>query len=708
MLSPRFLRIMACCILAASPLTVHARARIAPTPLASSSRNVEMIVSYDNPEALARLRAMGRVREYHGNVAVVTMSADRMSEAAGCKGVNSIRPQRKMQPRNLRAKNVSKVHDVWNGKDLPQGYDGTGIVMGVYDIGLDPGSPNFNDAEGNTRIKALYRYPEGSSQPECYTTPEEIAEFTTDDTAQSHGTHVLGTMSGSYKHQESKNDYRGAAPGADLIVTTGQGYEGQMLDAVVRVGEYARSVGKPCVMNFSWGDNIGPHDGSDPFTAALNAMAKEYDMLIVCASGNEAGSPISIVKDLTEEDRQVKTFLRAGSESEASQGEGMLQIWADDDTPFSVTIEMVTPGQSGTAPLVSMEMPAGKETYLSAGSRLGWYLGQAIEEVDVMEDPNFNEDYTDSFIGGVMGVSELNGRYCADLYSYLDHTGADDVQTRICVNGTPGQRIFIYTEGATRQTLASLRQEGHDAPDGNGTNSNMGSGPETISVGSFTTDDTYGGSLLYPSAFSSYGPTTDGRFVPDICAPGQVITSSYNRYYEGWGTYPSLTYTDPVTGQDVVYCLMQGTSMAAPHVSGIAALVRQANPELSYAEVKQLLIDTATEPRKDKDNPAWGHGQVNAYNAVKAAVEQSGIRGNAADGRDIMARREADGQWSVTVPAAESFEVAVYDMQGRRVARYNSTGPSLTLNPVERVDAGGVYVMRVEAGQRTASFKILK
>lgn len=708
MLSSRFMRIMAWGILAASPLTVHARARIAPTPLASSSRNVEMIVSYNNPEALDRLRALGAVREYYGNVAVVTMPADRMSEAAACKGICSIRPQRKMQPRNFRAKNVSKVPDVWNGKDLPQGYDGTGIVMGVYDTGLDPNSPNFNDAEGNTRIKALYVYPQGSSRPESYTTPEEIAGFTTDDTSQSHGTHVLGTMSGSYRHEGSKNDYRGVAPGADLIVTTGQGYEGQMLDAVARVGEYARSVGKPCVMNFSWGDNMGPHDGSAPFTAALNAMAQEYDMLIVCASGNEAGSPISIIKDLTEEDHQVKTFLRAGSESEASQGEGMLQIWADDDTPFSVTIEIVAPGQDETAPLVSMEMPAGKETYLSAGRRLGWYLGQAIENVDVMEDLNFNEDYTDSFIGGALGVSELNGRYCADMYSFLDYTGTDDVQTRICVNGTPGQRIFIYTEGATRQTLTSLRQDGHDGPDGNGTNSNMGSGPNTISVGSYVTDASYGGTFQMPSGFSSYGPTTDGRFVPDICAPGQVITSSYNRYYEGWGTYPSLTYTDPVTGQEVVYCLMQGTSMAAPHVSGIAALVRQANPELSYAEVKRLLIDTATAPRKDTDNPAWGHGQVNAYNAVKAAVEQSGIRGNAADGRDIMARREADGQWSVTVPAAESFEVAVYDMQGRRVARYNSTGPSLTLNPVERVDAGGVYVMRVEAGQRTASFKILR
>lgn len=708
MLSSRFMRIMAWGILAASPLTVHARARIAPTPLASSSRNVEMIVSYNNPEVLDRLRALGAVREYYGNVAVVTMPADRMSEAAACKGICSIRPQRKMQPRNFRAKNVSKVPDVWNGKDLPQGYDGTGIVMGVYDTGLDPNSPNFNDAEGNTRIKALYVYPQGSSRPESYTTPEEIAGFTTDDTSQSHGTHVLGTMSGSYRHEGSKNDYRGVAPGADLIVTTGQGYEGQMLDAVARVGEYARSVGKPCVMNFSWGDNMGPHDGSDPFTAALNAMAQEYDMLIVCASGNEAGSPISIIKDLTEEDHQVKTFLRAGSESEASQGEGMLQIWADDDTPFSVTIEIVAPGQDETAPLVSMEMPAGKETYLSAGRRLGWYLGQAIENVDVMEDLNFNEDYTDSFIGGALGVSELNGRYCADMYSFLDYTGTDDVQTRICVNGTPGQRIFIYTEGATRQTLTSLRQDGHDGPDGNGTNSNMGSGPNTISVGSYVTDASYGGTFQMPSGFSSYGPTTDGRFVPDICAPGQVITSSYNRYYEGWGTYPSLTYTDPVTGQEVVYCLMQGTSMAAPHVSGIAALVRQANPELSYAEVKRLLIDTATAPRKDTDNPAWGHGQVNAYNAVKAAVEQSGIRCNAADGRDIMARREADGQWSVTVPGAGSFEVAVYDMQGRRVALYQSTGPSMTLNPVERVDASGVYVMRVEAGQRTASFKILR
>ena len=708
MLPSRFLKILALCALTASPLSVHARARIAPTPLASSSRNVEMLVSYDDPEALAPLRVFGHVREFAGNVAVVSMPADRMQAAAACKGISSIRPQRKLQLRNHRAKIISKVADVWNGTELPQGYDGSGIVMGVYDTGLDPNSPNFNDPEGMTRIKALYRYPEGSSQPECYTTPEEIAEFTTDEPMQSHGTHVLGTMSGSYKHEASRMDYRGVAPGADLIVTTGQGYEGQMLDAVARVGEYARSVGKPCVMNFSWGDNMGPHDGSDTFTAALNAMAEEYDMLIVCAAGNEAGTPISIVKDLTEEDHQVRTFLQGGYDTDTNQGEGMLQIWADNDSPFTVRIEMVKPGERESAPIVSLEMPVGKETYLSTGDRLSQYLDPSTPDIDIVQDSNFDTDYQDSFIGGIVGISGFNQRFCADLYAYLDYTGTEGVETRICVDGTPGQRIFIYTETADHMVLSSLGQQGYDRPDGNGTNSNMASGPNTISVGSYVTDASYGGTVLAPSYFSSYGPTTDGRFVPDVCAPGQVITSSYNRHYQGWGSYPSESYTDPLTGEDVMYCLMQGTSMAAPHVCGIAALVRQANPELSYSEVKRLLVDTASEPRKDTENPAWGHGQANAYNAVKAAVEQSGILGNVADGRDIMTRRLADGRWSITVPAAETFAVAVYDMQGRQVARYQSTGPSVTLNPVENVNASGVYVMRVEAGQRDASFKILK
>jgi subtilisin family serine protease len=64
------------------------------------------------------------------------------------------------------------------------------------------------------------------------------------------------------------------------------------------------------------------------------------------------------------------------------------------------------------------------------------------------------------------------------------------------------------------------------------------------------------------------------------------------------------------------YDWWQGTSMAAPHVSGIAALVLAANPDLSRDGLRERLLQTAVPLGPEGWDPRWGHGLVNAYNAV--------------------------------------------------------------------------------------------
>ncbi|HVT42978.1 MAG TPA: S8 family peptidase [Thermoanaerobaculia bacterium] len=121
---------------------------------------------------------------------------------------------------------------------------------------------------------------------------------------------------------------------------------------------------------------------------------------------------------------------------------------------------------------------------------------------------------------------------------------------------------------------------------------------EAISVGSVHRTDphTYG-----ISWFSSRGPTADGRMKPDLVAPGEKIVSACHQYS---GRKESLRYED-------LYVEMSGTSMAAPHVSGLLAAFLSLRREfIGYPDrVKEILTDNCTDLRRDRY--IQGHGMPN-------------------------------------------------------------------------------------------------
>lgn len=119
---------------------------------------------------------------------------------------------------------------------------------------------------------------------------------------------------------------------------------------------------------------------------------------------------------------------------------------------------------------------------------------------------------------------------------------------------------------------------------------------DAIAVGSVHKESphTYG-----VSYFSSRGPTADGRQKPDLVAPGERIMSCRHDFGAGNTTLRDL------------YVEMSGTSMAAPHVSGLVAGFLSARREFigEPDRVKRILLDNCTDLGRDR--PQQGAGLAN-------------------------------------------------------------------------------------------------
>jgi pimeloyl-ACP methyl ester carboxylesterase len=114
---------------------------------------------------------------------------------------------------------------------------------------------------------------------------------------------------------------------------------------------------------------------------------------------------------------------------------------------------------------------------------------------------------------------------------------------------------------------------------------------DCITVGSVHADRPH---LYGISAFSSRGPTSDGRLKPDVVGPGERI-SSCNAHYRD-------------TTKEELYCEESGTSMAAPHVSGLLAAFLSARREFRGRpdEVKEILLRTCTDIGRDRYHQGYG------------------------------------------------------------------------------------------------------
>jgi hypothetical protein len=114
---------------------------------------------------------------------------------------------------------------------------------------------------------------------------------------------------------------------------------------------------------------------------------------------------------------------------------------------------------------------------------------------------------------------------------------------------------------------------------------------------------------------------------PDIAAPGVAIASAISSFTTG--NYTSVANAS-FNGSTYHFAKFSGTSMASPMVAGVVALMLEANPYLSAAQVKEIIMQTARQDNytgviPTEGSPQWGAGKINAYAAVQLAVQTLGL-----------------------------------------------------------------------------------
>jgi subtilisin family serine protease len=491
---------------------------------------------------------------------------------------------------------------------------GEGVIVGIVDFGLDFTLDDFINTDDTTRIAFLWdqsltprpgeRTPAGFTRGVEYDAdtinaalkdPNPFSVVRHRPDPASHGTHVAGTAAGSGRSGDATfpaGRHLGVAPEATIIYVQPDtsGAPGSFTDsvAVAEAVSYiygkAAQLGRPCVVNMSLGQNGGSHDGESVVEQAIDRLLEVPGRAFVHAAGNEhtwRGHASGTLAQGTVRSLQWRTGggmpipggqLGAGRDRTPNE----LEIWYSprDELhvrlihPSGAATPVLTPGQTEMH-----EFPDGNSAFLDS-ERFSPLNGDA--RIFIAVDPGTAARVAPGvWQVEITPVRVRSGRFDA----WIERDARDRT------NNFADQSFFVGTDFDPVMTL------------GTPATSRRG-----ISVANF--DHV----AVAPNSSSSRGRTRDGRDKPEVAAPGTNIVSSCamgGRGNGAGGVHPMRT-------------TMSGTSMAAPHVAGIVALLLQLDPTLSAAQLRKALLASADPPTGVLPfDPAWGYGRVDAVEAAR-------------------------------------------------------------------------------------------
>ncbi|MBF0788157.1 S8 family serine peptidase [Streptococcus sp. 19428wC2_LYSM12] len=500
------------------------------------------------------------------------------------------------QPLSDSSNQLIHVPAVWKA-----GYKGEGMVVAVIDSGLDVEHDvlHLTDASvakyPNQASFETVKESAGINYGKWYSDKVIFAHNYMDSNSQikeaeegSHGMHVSGIAVGNPTKLDSSGEYiYGVAPEAQLIFMRvfSDTNPGTTASIYVRAIEDAVKLGADSI-NLSLGGANGSLINVGSALDEAIIRAKKAGVIVVIAAGNDGAFGSGHAAPLAENPDYglvANPSTAAGSISVASYNNSM------------ITSEMLS--------VISSEG--------SSAKKIPVIVSESMEEFEVGK----SYDYVYAGLGKEAELNSINLTGKIALIKRGEITFTDKIKNAKA-KGAIGVVIFNNQEGANiSMSLDAVAKEIPSAF------ISLEAGEE-LAKGNYQLQfNKQMGMIPNPNAeklsdFSSWGLSADGELKPDIAAPGGAIYSAINN-----GKYESKN----------------GTSMATPHVAGVAVLLKQhliskfptKTPEELERLIKHLMMSTAT-PHFNEESKAYtsprqqGAGLVNTYAAMTKDVYVTG------------------------------------------------------------------------------------
>ncbi len=474
---------------------------------------------------------------------------------------------------------------------------GTGVLVGLIDTGIEYTNPAFLNADGTTRIAAIWdqtiesdRFPEDSffgteyleediNQALQSEAPLDVVPSTDEN---GHGTMLAGIAAGNV---DDANNFSGVVPAAQLVVVklkqaknalkdfyiipqSADAYqENDIMWGIQYLISVARRLNRPMAICVGLGSSQGSHDGRGALSHFLSVGAGFPGIAAIIAAGNEGNTR-----------KHYFNRIQANSESsivELNVGENesgfTMELWGT--APNTYSIDILSPSGEYIPRIVE-------------GLQVNRIISFVFERTIIYVDYEMIEAQTGDQVIMMRFQTPTSGIWRFQVYTRGDLEGSFHIWLPVTGFISPNT-YFVESDPYT--TITSP---------GNSIN------PITVTAYNPSANNN-----LYQSA--SRGYSRIGEIKPDIAAPGVNIQA------------PALQGG---------YTQISGTGAAAAHSAGVTAIllewaiVRGNYPGVDSSEIKRFLIRGASRsPNLSYPNRDWGYGILDIYNVfdiLRANVQE--------------------------------------------------------------------------------------